>query len=158
MKIFIGSDHAGYRLKGELISFLEELGHEVIDKGAYELDEKDDYPDFIVPVAKAVSEDSESRGIVLGGSGQGEAMTANKIPGVRAMAYYGGLQNVVPLSREHNDANILSIGARFVDCETARNMVKLWLETPFSGDERHVRRIKKIDDAVGHVCTPESKK
>ncbi len=154
MKIYIGADHAGFQLKKELISFLEEEGYKVIDKGAYELDGQDDYPDFIIPVAKAVAEDSESRGIVIGGSGQGEAITANKISGVRAAVYYGSPHdiessafNIIELSREHNDANVLSLGARFVDEHTAKEMVKLWLETPFSGDERHVRRIKKMDDA-----------
>ena len=145
MKIFIGSDHAGFALKENLKKFLEGLGHEVTDIGAYVLTEDDDYPDFILPVARAVAEDIESRGIILGGSGQGEAIAANRVKGARAAVYYGGNGDIVKLSREHNDANILSLGARFMDAGEAKAAVKLWLETSFSNDERHIRRIKKLD-------------
>lgn len=146
MKVFIGSDHAGFELKRKLIPFIEALGFGVEDKGAVSLDEGDDYPDFIVPVARAVAEDgSAARGIILGGSGQGEAIAANRVRGARAAVYYGGNENIIRLSREHNDANILSLGARFVDEEEAKQAVKAWLKTPFNGDERHVRRIRKID-------------
>lgn len=145
MKIFIGSDHAGFELKQKLISFVELLGHEVVDKGAFTLDEHDDYPDFIVPVAEEVAKDSSSRGIILGGSGQGEAIAANRVKGARAVVFYGGPLDIVELSREHNDANILSLGARFVSEGEAETAVQLWLETEFSGDERHARRIKKVD-------------
>ncbi len=145
MKIFIGSDHAGFELKGALIELLKNLGHEVEDKGAYSLDPQDDYPDFVKPVAEAVSQDVTSKGIVLGGSGQGEAVCANRVKGVRTTLWYGGSLEVLKLSREHNDANILSLGARLISEEEAQSAVKLWLETPFSGDERHVRRIEKID-------------
>lgn len=145
MKIFIGSDHAGFELKEKLIPFLKELGHEVEDKGAYTYDPQDDYPDFIRPVAEAVSRDLEARGIVLGGSGQGEAVCANRTRGVRTALWYGGSHETLKLSREHNDANVLSLGARLIGEEEALDAVKLWLETPFSGDERHKRRIEKID-------------
>ena len=145
MKIYIGTDHAGFELKEKLKSFLEEMGRKVVDKGAYEYDREDDYPDFIKPVAEAVSKDSESRGIILGGSGQGEAIVANRVAGVRAAVYYGGTTEIIKLSREHNNANILSLGARFVDGAEAKEAVKLWLEIEFSGDERHQRRINKID-------------
>ncbi|MDO8572368.1 MAG: RpiB/LacA/LacB family sugar-phosphate isomerase [bacterium] len=156
MRIFIGSDHAGFELKQKLILFMESLGHEVVDKGAFALDEHDDYPDFIIPVAEEVAKDPSSRGIILGGSGQGEAIAANRIKGVRAAVFYGlpaapstaqvgGPLDIVELSREHNDANILSLGARFVSEGEAETVVQLWLETEFSGDERHVRRIKKVD-------------
>jgi len=148
MKIFIGSDHAGFLLKEKIKIYLKELGYEVEDKGAFSLDNNDDYPDFIVPVAKAVCSDPRSFGIVLGGSGQGEAMSANKIDGVRATEYYGGDLEIVKISREHNDANILSLGARFVTEDEAKEAVQLFLETKFSGDERHIRRINKLEEEI----------
>ncbi|MFC1729755.1 RpiB/LacA/LacB family sugar-phosphate isomerase [candidate division KSB1 bacterium] len=146
MKVFIATDHAGFELKEKLIPFIESLGHEVIDCGASVYDEADDYPDFISKAALGVSEDLEnSRAIVLGGSGQGEAIVSNRISGVRAVVYYGGDMEIVRLGREHNNANILSLGARFLSGGDAQQAVKTFLETPFSGDERHVRRINKID-------------
>ncbi len=146
MKIHIGADHAGYLLKEELKKYITELGHEVVDHGAFTLDVQDDYPDFVEPVAQAISQDETSRGVVLGGSGQGEAMNANRFEHVRAIEYYGGDLEMVTLGREHNNANVLSLGARFVTEEEARQAVKLFLETDFSHDERHVRRLEKIDD------------
>lgn len=146
MKIYLGTDHAGFALKEKLKKYLLEEGYEAEDMGADHLDDQDDYPDFIRPVARAVASDPErSRGIVLGGSGQGEAMVANRISGVRAAVYYGGDKEIVILSREHNDANILSLGARFLTDEEAKSVVKLWLKTPFPGEGRHQRRIDKID-------------
>lgn len=144
MKVYIGTDHAGFALKQTLVAFLGELGYEVNDMGAFEHDETDDYPDFIVPVARAVSADTAVRGIILGGSGQGEAIVANRFAGVRAAVYYGGPTEIVRLSRKHNDANVLSLGVRFLTEEEAKEAVSLWLATPFSGEERHARRIKKI--------------
>lgn len=144
MKIHLGSDHAGFELKEKLIIFLRELGHDVSDHGARAFDENDDYPDFVTPVAKAVAENPESRGIILGGSGQGEAMAANRASGARAAVYYGGPLEIVKLAREHNNANILSLGARFLIEDEAKEAVRLFLETDFSGDERHVRRLKKF--------------
>lgn len=145
MKIYIGTDHAGFELKEKLVIFLKELGHMVEDFGAHSYESQDDYPDFIRKVAETVVQDPSARGFVLGGSGQGEAMCANRVLGARAAVYYGGAVDIVVLSREHNDANILSLGARFIDDEEAREVVRVWLETPFSGDERHLRRIQKID-------------
>ena len=145
MKIYIGSDHAGYELKEKLKVFLNSLNHEVVDKGAFEFNQNDDYPDFIVPVAQEVAKDKESLGIILGGSGEGEQISANKIDGVRAVEYYGGNLEIVKLGREHNDANILSLGARFIKEDEAKEAVKLFIETPFSNDERHIRRINKVD-------------
>ncbi|MBI4118369.1 MAG: RpiB/LacA/LacB family sugar-phosphate isomerase [Parcubacteria group bacterium] len=151
MKIYIASDHAGFELKNYLIELVKVLGHEVEDKGAFSYDPNDDYPDFVVQVAREISENPDStkvRGIVLGGSGQGEAICANRFKHVRAVEYYApsrGEVSIIKDSRGHNDSNILSLGARFLTREEAEDAVHLWLETPFSGDERHIRRINKID-------------
>ena len=144
MKIYIGGDHAGYELKEKLKVYLNSLHHEVDDMGAFEMDKDDDYPDFVRPVAQAVADNAGSMGIVLGGSGQGEQMVANKVQGVRATEYYGGNLDIVKVSREHNNANIISLGARFLSEQEAKNAVKIFLETPFSNDPRHVRRIEKM--------------
>lgn len=148
--IHIGSDHAGFDLKNAIIRFLEQKHYEVVDHGAYEFDAEDDYPDFILPVAIAVAEDKDTRGIILGGSGQGEAMVANRVQGIRATVFYGepeySDESIINLSRQHNDANVLSIGARFVTEEEALEAIDMWLETSFSNEERHVRRIAKIDE------------
>lgn len=145
MKIFIGTDHAGFELKEALLPYLRSKGHDVEDMGAYSYDAHDDYPDFIRPVAEAVARDPEARGIILGGSGQGEAICANRVKGVRAALYYGGPFDIAVLSREHNNANIISLGARFVEEEEAREVIRVWLETPFGGEEKHARRIVKLD-------------
>jgi len=145
MNIHIGSDHAGFDLKEQLKKYLQESGHEVVDHGAFSLDPGDDYPDFIEPVAKAVAGDETVRGIIIGGSGQGEAMDANRFPGIRASEFYGGNTDIVKIAREHNNANILSLGARFITEHEAKSAVVLFLETPFSGDARHVRRLEKLD-------------
>ncbi len=148
MRIVLGSDHAGFHLKEALKKFLEELGYEVEDKGAFSLNPEDDYPDFMIPAAEAVAKDPENiRGILIGGSGQGEAMVANRFSGVRAAVYYGGNEKIVRLSREHNNANVLALGARFMDEDEASRAVKLWLATKFSGEERHLRRLNKFPDA-----------
>ncbi len=141
--VFFAADHAGFPLKEELIPFVESLGYTVEDMGAHALDALDDYPDFITPCANRVAATSESFGIVIGGSGQGEAMVANRVHGVRAAVFYGGSLELVRLAREHNDANILSLGARFMTVSQAQEAVALFLETPFSEDARHVRRIQK---------------
>lgn len=153
MKIYIGTDHAGYVLKEALVVFLKAQGHEVIDKGAFEYNELDDYPDFIIPVAQEVSKDPNGvRGIILGGTGEGEAIAANRFPHVRAVVYYGNAKpvvenesNIIVRSREHNNSNILSLGARYFTEESVLDAVKLWLNTPYSEDERHIRRLAKID-------------
>jgi ribose 5-phosphate isomerase B len=145
-KIYIGSDHAGYELKEKLKIYLGSLGYGVEDKGAFNLDPIDDYPDFIKPTAEEVSKNKDSFGIILGGSGEGEQISANKIEGIRAIEYYGGNLDIVRLGREHNNANILSLGARFIKEDEAKEAVKIFIETPFSEDERHIRRINKIED------------
>ncbi|HIF83431.1 MAG TPA: ribose 5-phosphate isomerase B [Candidatus Marinimicrobia bacterium] len=144
MKIHIATDHAGLDLKNIIRDYLISKGHEVTDHGAHEYDALDDYPDYIFPCAKAVASDLESRGIILGGSGQGEAMAANRVKGVRAAVFYNGPVEIVKLSREHNNANILSLGARFMTEDEIYGVIEMWLDEPFGGG-RHQRRIDKLD-------------
>lgn len=147
MKIYFASDHAGFKMKNALMEFLAKFGYEIEDCGAYELDPQDDYPEFIKRAAGKVSADSEnSRAIILGGSGAGEAIVANKFPNVRAIVFYGGSKDIITLSREHNDANVLALAVRFILIEEAKMAVQLWLETSFSGEERHKRRILAIEN------------
>ena len=154
-KILFASDHAGFELKNMLVAFVRELGYDVEDLGANELEPLDDYPDYISLVARKISDDPDNtRGIILGASGQGEAIVANRFPNVRAVVFYGQHEslnkrarlNIVQLSREHNNANVLSLGVRFLEDFEAKIAVKDWLEAEFPGEERHVRRIKKIED------------
>ena len=144
MKIHIATDHAGLDLKNIIRDYLISKGHEVTDHGAHEYDALDDYPDYIFPCAKAVASDLESRGIILGGSGQGEAMAANRVKGVRAAVFYNGPVDIVKLSREHNNANVLSLGARFMTEDQIYGVIEMWLDEPFEGG-RHQRRIDKLD-------------
>lgn len=146
MQIFLGSDHAGFEMKAKVKVFLESKGHIVTDCGPEVFDPMDDYPDFISRVAENVSKNLEAKGIVFGKTGEGEDMVANRFPNVRSVVYYGGPKDIIILSRKHNDANILSLGAEFIDKEKVNNIIELWLNTPFSGDERHIRRIKEIED------------
>lgn len=147
MKIYIASDHAGFEMKKVLVSHLELMGHEVIDKGPDHFDPGDDYPDFVALVAEGVTEEGgHAKGIVIGGSGQGEGMEANRLFGARAAVYYGGNEEVIKFSRTDNDANILSLGARFISEDEAKHIVDLFLDTKFSGEERHKRRILKLDN------------
>lgn len=153
MKIYLATDHAGFELKEKIKKFLIKEGHQVEDLGAFSYDANDDYPRFMHPVAKAVGQCSPSTssgskqcfGIVLGGSGQGEAMVANRYKGVRAAVLYSYNKEIIKLSRQHNNANVLALGARFLSTRKALKAIKLWLETPFSGEERHQRRIGMID-------------
>ena len=124
--------------------YLKELGYELEDCGAFEMDPLDDYPDFIIPAAKKVAKNSNSRGIIIGGSGQGEAIAANRIKGVRAVVYYDGPSEIVKLSRMHNNANIISLGARFVSPDRSIEILTLWLSEKFEGG-RHEKRINKLD-------------
>ena len=142
MKIGIGSDHAGFEYKERIKSFLRELGHEVRDFGTDSL-EPVDYPLFIRPVAEAVASGSMERGIVLGGSGNGEAIVANRVRGVRCALCWN--LETARLGREHNDANVLSLGQRMIPVELALEIVKKWLTTSFAGG-RHERRIREIDE------------
>ena len=145
MKIHLATDHAGLELKEKVKLYLSDLNYEVIDHGAYEYDALDDYPDFIFPCANAVSNDPKSKGIILGGSGQGEAMAANRVKGVRAAVFYNGPDEIIKLSRQHNNANILSLGARFMSEEEMYKIIEVWLSTDFEFG-RHQRRIEKLDE------------
>lgn len=140
MRIAVGSDHAGFRLKEELKLLLRELGHEVRDFGTHSEDTVD-YPDVVVQAADAVARGDCDRGVVLGGSGNGEAMVANKIPGVRCALCHD--VTTARLARAHNDSNVLALGQRIVGSEVARDIVRTWLETPFEGG-RHEQRVEKI--------------
>ena len=154
--VHIGADHAGFELKEALVNYLRKLKYEVIDHGAHVYDEFDDYPDFVAPVGEAVSSHPNGvKGIVIGGSGQGEAMVANQFPNVRAVVFYGNKvfqgSDIIKLSRQHNDANVLSLGARFLTTGEAKDAVRVWLTTPFSGEYKHIRRIKKIEKILREV-------
>lgn len=144
--IHLASDHAGFEMKEFLKNTLEELGYTLVDHGAYSYDEDDDYTDFVALAGEQVSLNPETdRAIIFGGSGQGEAMVVNRFPHVRATVYYHFDPEIIKVSRQHNDANILSIGARFLNNEEMLESVLFWLEIPFDGDERHQRRIDKIE-------------
>jgi len=142
MRIHIGSDHAGLDFKNELITHLVVNGHDVTDHGPYEYDALDDYPDFCIPCAEAVAKDATSLGIVLGGSGNGEQIAANKVKGVRAALVWS--IETAKLAREHNNANVISLGQRLHDADFVKQLIDTFIATKFPGDERHVRRIDKI--------------
>ncbi|MCR4276054.1 MAG: RpiB/LacA/LacB family sugar-phosphate isomerase [Candidatus Parcubacteria bacterium] len=160
MKIYFAADHAGFALKNALIEHVRTRGYEVEDLGAFSLDADDDYPDFMTPLAKRVATEPDSCGIIVGGSGQGEAMCANRVPGIHAAVFYGPRSvtisldiegghsedgyDTVRLPRRHNDANVLAIGARFVSGDEADEAVRIFLDTPFSGAPRHARRLAKF--------------
>ena len=155
-KIHIGADHAGYEMKEAIKLFLEKKHYEVTDHGAYEYDEDDDYPEFCASVAREIIIDPKSKGIVLGGSGQGEAIACNRFAGVRAVVFNGQYEpqdgREVPeeiiISRQHNDTNVLSLGARFLNEDEAMEAVELWLDTDFSEEEKHIRRIEELDRLI----------
>jgi ribose 5-phosphate isomerase B len=147
MKIILATDHAGFELKNKVLEFLEKSGYEVEDMGAKVFNKEDNYPEMIIPAAMEVASDPENvKAIIFGKSGNGEAMAANRFPGVYAAVYHGKNLEIVRLSREHNNANILSLAAGFIDEEEAKEAVKLWLTTPFSNDERHIRRNEMLDN------------
>jgi ribose 5-phosphate isomerase B len=164
MKIAVASDHAGFEQLGALADWLRGQGHEILNFGPATFQPDDDYPDFIFGAAQALSSGQVERAIVLGASGQGEAMAANRFKGVRCAIYYGvavprGVvdaggrvshdpHEIIRLSRLHNDANAISLAARFVSLEEMKQVIRLWLETPFSDEQRHSRRIKKLDGDI----------
>jgi ribose 5-phosphate isomerase B len=160
MKIAVTTDHGGYEALQQLKPYIESLGHEVTDYGPKQLDMDDDYPDLIFPAARAVAGGECDRGIIMGVSGNGEAMAANRVKGVRCALFYGPVSaksqagaepasgdpyEIVKLSRAHNDANMLSLSGRFLTVEEMKTAIKIWLDTPFSGAERHARRVQKLD-------------
>ncbi len=162
MKIAVTTDHAGFEALRELKVFLESLGHEIVDFGPQTLDADDDYPDFMFPAARAIANGECEAGIIFGGSGQGEAMAANRIKGVRCALFYGPVKakttvdaegnmsddpyEILRLSRQHNHANVLSLSGRFLSPEEVKQAVEIWLATPYSDAERHVRRVRKLDE------------
>ncbi|MEY2944448.1 MAG: hypothetical protein RL433_130 [Actinomycetota bacterium] len=142
MRIHIGSDHAGLEFKAKIIAHLQGQGHQVTDHGPHSFDPLDDYPEFCIPAALATAKDPGSFGIVLGGSGNGEQMAANKVKGVRAALVWS--VEIAKLARQHNDANVISLGGRMHDEKLCLELVDTFLSTPFSNDERHIRRIGLI--------------
>lgn len=144
MRVHIGGDHAAYELLGELVTFLESQGHEVTHHGPHTYDAEDDYPVYVLRAAEAVAADPESLGVVLGGSGNGEQMAANKVKGIRAALCYD--TELATLAREHNDAQVIAIGARMTAVEEAKAMVAAFVDTPFSQAPRHRRRLEMVTD------------
>jgi len=142
MRIHIGSDHAGLELKSQLIEHLVGKGHDVTDHGPYEYDAVDDYPDFCIPAAEAVAKDLASLGIVLGGSGNGEQIAANKVNGIRAALAWS--VETAKLARDHNNANVIAVGGRMHEFSLVKEIIDTFIAYPFSEDERHIRRINKI--------------
>lgn len=165
MKIALATDHTGFEQLKDLEIYLESLGYTCENFGPSTLNINDDYPDFIFKAAKGVANGSFERGIILGGSGQGEAIAANRLKGVRCAVFYGPAvvgriidasgrvssspYEIVRLSREHNNSNMLSLAARFVSLMDMKQVIKIWLETPFTEQPRHVRRIDKLDRLIG---------
>ena len=143
--IILATDHAGFELKEKIKAYLVRENYEIQDLGASQYNEDDDYPEYMKKAGEAVSQNPNTKAIIFGKSGNGEAIVANRYKNVRAAVWYGGNMDIVRLSREHNDANVLSIGAGFVTEEETEKAIKIWLETNFSGEERHARRIAQID-------------
>ena len=144
MRVHIGSDHAGLELKNSLVEHLKSSGHDVIDHGPHEYDALDDYPVFCIPAAQAVASEKGSFGIVLGGSGNGEQMAANKVKGIRAALVWS--VETAKLAREHNDANVIAIGGRMHSIDVCKELIEAFLSTPFSNDQRHIRRIGQVSN------------
>lgn len=162
MKIAITTDHTGVEAVQELKAYLSSLGHEPVDFGPQTFDVNDDYPDFMFPAAQAVANGECEVGVILGGSGQGEAMAANRVKGARCTLFYGPAvakqaidaegntsedpYEILRLSRQHNHANVLSLSARFLSMDEMKQAVQVWLSTPYSDEERHARRVAKLDE------------
>jgi ribose 5-phosphate isomerase B len=142
VRVYLGSDHAGYDLKRRLVEHLAGLGHDPVDCGPTSFDPEDDYPPFVLLAASRAAEDPEAIGIVIGGSGNGEAIAANKVPGVRCALAFS--DDTARLGREHNNANVLSLGARMYDEATAVRFAEIFVSTPFSEEPRHVRRLRQL--------------
>ncbi|MBA2390134.1 MAG: ribose-5-phosphate isomerase [Geodermatophilaceae bacterium] len=147
MRVYLGSDHAGFELKRHLLQRLGAAGHDVVDVGPHVFDPDDDYPGYCIATGAAVVADSDSLGVVIGGSGNGEQIAANKVPGVRAALAWSA--EVAQLARQHNDANVVSVGARMHTAAEAADIVDTFLGTAFSGGERHERRIAQVSAYEG---------
>ena len=154
MRVYLGSDHAGLELKAHLVEHLTAAGHEPVDCGPVEYDPEDDYPPYCFEAAQRTLADPGSLGVVIGGSGNGEQIAANKVPGVRCALAWS--EETARLGRQHNDAQVVAIGARMHTPEDAAGFVDAFLATPFSGDERHARRLRLVADfeAAGGRPTP----
>ena len=150
MRIHIGADHAGLELKSALIQHFTAQGHEVKDHGPFEYDALDDYPDFCIPAAEAVAKEPGSLGVVLGGSGNGEQIAANKVKGIRAALVWS--IETAKLAREHNNANVISVGQRQHTAAEVKSFIDTFIATPFPGDERHARRIGKVSAYEDNCC------
>lgn len=144
MKICLGTDHAGFEFKEQIKEYLNKNQYEVFDCGAFKFDPNDDYPDYVSKVGENVGKETDSYGVVFGKSGAGECMVANKYKNVRAFLAVN--EENVKLAREHNDANVISIGSEIITSDLAKKLIELFLKTPFSNEERHIRRINKIKD------------
>src|SRR6516225_2026334 len=144
VRVYLGSDHAGFELKASLVGWLREAGHEPVDCGPASYQPEDDYPVYVMRAAEGVIGDPGTLGIVIGGSGNGEQIAANKVPGVRAALAW--TTETAQLARQHNDANVLSLGARMYSVDDAVSFAKIFVETPFSGEPRHARRLAMITD------------
>ena len=144
MRVHLGSDHAGFHLKTALVARLTQLGHEPVDHGPAAYDAVDDYPPFVLRAAEAVAAEPDSLGVVIGGSGNGEAIAANKVKGIRCALAWS--TETATLGREHNNANVVSVGARMHDETTALSLVEAFLSTPYSDEERHTRRIDMLSE------------
>jgi ribose 5-phosphate isomerase B len=153
MRVHLGSDHAGIELKDHLLGWLRDNGHEPVDHGPFVFDALDDYPVFCIRAAEGVAADPDSLGIVIGGSGNGEQMAANKVKGVRAALVWNA--DIAVLAREHNDANVISVGGRMHTIDDLTHFIDLFIRTPFTGDERHARRIAMITDYESTGDLPE---
>jgi len=155
MRIYLGSDHAGFELKNHLVARLKELGHEPVDCGPHEYVATDDYPPFVMAAAKGAADEPGSLAVVIGGSGNGEVIAANKVPGTRAALVWS--EETATLARQHNDANVISVGGRMHSVEEATRFVELFIATPFSQDPRHIRRIGMLTEfeATGELPKPE---
>lgn len=148
MKVYLGADHGGFELKQDLKKYLTLGGVEVEDMGAINFDPGDDYTDYVFPVAKKVASGKDSLGVVIGRSGNGEAIAANKINGIRAAVCLN--EKMAEKTKDHNNANMLSLGADYVNLEEAKKIVQKFLDTPFSNEQRHIRRLKKIEELEQH--------
>jgi len=143
-KVFLSGDHAGFRLKEKIKKYLEKRKISYEDIGPHKYNSEDDYPDFVIPMCRKVAKIKNAKGIILAGSGQGEAMAANKVKGIRAVVIYRFNPYIIKLSRQHNNSNVLSLGARFLTEKEVIKTIDLWLKAPFPGAKRHKRRLRKI--------------